>query len=152
MDKALEFLLRTFPFKLGGMQIRPSYLQAIAIVFLIFLLTLSIARLRRLYVNWSLKGSMAMIFFGFLLAFIVEGFLILGGRTLFTEIIGWENAPKPISTALDIGRNRLVEVLGVTQEVPESSAKSYSSADIFSLYQSLPDSEKQSLQTSICTQ
>ena len=63
-----------------------------------------------------------MLFWGFLLALIVEGFLILSGRTLLTEVIGWKNAPKPVSTVLDIGRERLVTVLGVTEEIPNSAA------------------------------
>lgn len=150
MPTVVEFLFKTFPLKLGGALLRPSYLQAIAIVFLIFLLTLTMARLRRLYVNWSLKGSLAMIFFGFVLALILEGFLILSGRTLFTEVIGWENAPKPISTALNMGRNRLVDVLGVNQEIPESQAANYSSQDIYSLYQTLSEDEKSSLKASVC--
>ena len=47
---------------------------------------------------------------------------MIGGRTLLTEVIGWENAPKPLSTALDAGREKLVNVLGVTEEVPDSVA------------------------------
>jgi hypothetical protein len=64
-----------------------------------------------------------MLFWGFLLALVVEGVLILGGRTILTEVIGWDNAPKPISTALDAGRAKLVDVLGVTDEIPSSNAK-----------------------------
>ena len=110
--------------KLGEFQFSPSYIQAGAIVFLLFLLVLTLARLRYMFVNWSLgKSGVAMLFWGFLLALILEGFLIIGGRTLFTEILGWENAPKPIVNILDAGRNKLVGVLGVTDEVPTLTAR-----------------------------
>lgn len=101
----------------GKYEFAPSYLQAALIVFLIFLLILTFARLRYLYVNWSLgKSSIAMVIWGFILAVIVEGFLMIGGNTLFTEILGWEKAPKPISTILNISRNKLVKVMGASTQ------------------------------------
>lgn len=114
----------------NGMQISSNYIQAVLIVFMIFLIILSVARLRHMYVNWSLKGAVSMIGFGFLLALVLEGLLIIGGRTLFTEVLGWENAPKPISVALDAGRLRLVNVLGVTDSIPESSADTKSEVEL----------------------
>jgi len=110
-------------FKIGNLDISPTYWQAALIFFLIFLLVLTLARVRSLYLNWSLgKSAMAMLFWGFVLTIIFEGFFLIGGRTLFTEILGWKSAPKPISTALDIGRERLIKVLGVTEEIPSSYA------------------------------
>jgi len=110
-------------FKIGNLDISPTYWQAALIFFLIFLLVLTLARVRSLYLNWSLgKSAMAMLFWGFVLTIIFEGFFLIGGRTLFTEILGWKSAPKPISTALDIGRERLINVLGVTEEIPSSYA------------------------------
>jgi len=70
------------------------------------------ARVRYLYVNWSLgRSAIAMLFWGFLLAIIFEGFLIISGRTILTEILGWDNPPKPISTIIDIGRGRLEKLV-----------------------------------------
>lgn len=138
VDKALTPI---GDFTIGGLLFTPSYAHAVAIVILLFFLVLTFARLRRLYVDWSLKGSATMIGLGFVLAVIVEGFLILGGRTLFTELVGWQNAPKPVQTALDAGRSRLVKVLGTSQEVPASSAQEPVTVEkVISEYQSLsPD-------------
>lgn len=94
-----------------------------------------------------------MIFWGFLLAIIVEGFLLIGGRTMFTEILGWKNAPKPISTLLDAGRAKLVAVLGVTDEIPESVASAPRSyQNIISDYQSLSPKDAEMVRSFVCSQ
>lgn len=144
---------KSFSFEVGSWQIEPTYWQAGAIVFLLFLLVLTLARLRYMYVHWSLgKSSISMIFWGFLLALVVEGFLIISGRTILTEIVGWENAPKPISTVLDAGRTKLVDVLGVTEEIPQSFASenpTYQS--VVGHYEMLSGSEKETARFYICT-
>lgn len=147
-----EFLTKTFNLKLGSLQLSPQYWQAGAIVFLIFLLILTLARVRYLYVHWSLgKSAVTMFFWGFLLALILEGFFIIGGRTLFTEILGWKNAPKPISTALDVTRAKLVDVLGVSDEISVSSAKENPTAeDLILDFQSLAPEEAEQVRSIIC--
>ena len=112
---------KTFNFKLGNLDIAPTYWQAIAIVFLLFLLVFTLARVRYLYIHWSLgKNSIAFLFWGFILALILEGFLIIGGKTVLTEVLGWQDVPKPINTALDLGRKKLINVLGVKEEIPKN--------------------------------
>ena len=140
----LKFLTKTFSFSLGKFDLSPQYWTVLAIIFLLFLQVLTLARLRYMYIHWSIsKPSLAMIFWGFLLAIIIEGFFLISGRTLLTEILGWENAPKPISTALDAGRAKLVNVLGVTKVSP-----TYSSL-IFD-YQTLSESESEEVRLMIC--
>ena len=131
----------------------PNYLEAGAIVFLLFLLVLSMARLRRMYVKWSFKGATGMVLMGFLLALILEGFLIIGGRTMFTELLGWNNPPKPIATALDSGKERLVDVLGEQSQVPMSEASSAVSSDmVIRGYNELAEDEAEVVRGQICTQ
>src|SRR3990170_441590 len=110
MQQTLVFLQKSFKLNLGSFSLPVSYFQAAAVIFLLFLLVLMLAQVRRHYVNWSLKGAVFGVFFGFLLALILEGFLIIGGRTAVTEVLGWKNAPKPITHALDAGRAKLVKV------------------------------------------
>lgn len=146
------FINKSFQMNIGKMDIAPTYWQAGAVIFLIFLLILTLARLRHVYVNWSLKGAWPMIFFGFMLALILEGFLILSGRTLLTELLGWENAPKPISTALDEGKNRLVDVLGVTDTIPNSSASQSPTVEsIISDFGLLGKDDSQRVREQICS-
>lgn len=129
----------------------PSYLQAAAIIVLLFLLVLSLAQLRRHFVNWSIKGALFGIFFGFLLALILEGFLIIGGKTALTELLGWEKAPKPVLTALEAGRAKLVQVLGVTAEIPISTAQEKPTAEnLIKFFQSLNPQEVSRVKKTIC--
>ncbi len=128
-----------------------NYLQAGAILVLIFLLVITLAQIRHHYVDWSIKGGIVGIFFGFLLALILEGFLIIGGRTAVTEFLGWKNAPKPIKTALDIGKVKLINVLGVTDEIPNSFASDNPSAeDAIDLLQNLDPAETKKVKALIC--
>ena len=106
----------TFDLNVGNYNIQPSYVQAGVIVFLLFLLVLTLARLRHMYVSWSLSGVHLYVLMGFILAIICEGFLLIGGNTFLTRIMGVRNAPKPIQMVLDSGRNHLIKVLGATDE------------------------------------
>lgn len=144
---------KTFNFKLGALNIQPTYWQAGTIIVLLFLLVFTLARMRYLYVSWSLgKSAVAMIFWGFLLALVIEGFLLIGGRTLLTEILGWKNAPKPIANVLQAGRLRLVDVLGVTDEVPQSLASEEPSiTDVVELIQLLNSEERVKLESMVCS-
>lgn len=126
--------------------------RVVAIVALLFLLVVVLAKMRRHYIDWSLKGAVFGIFLGFLLALVLEGFLIIGGRTAITEILGWQNAPKPLQVALDSGRNKLVEVLGITDEVPQSLAADPTSGEAIELLQSLDPTEIRKVKSLICVE
>lgn len=148
-----KFLTPVNSYEVAGFLFTPSYVQAAAIIGLLFLLVLTLARLRKLYVGWSLgRSGMAMMFWGFLLAVVLEGFLLLGGRTFFTEVLGWKNPPKPIAKMLDASREKLVDVLGITQEIPESTADEPATIEsVIGQFQSLPPDEAEQLKKIICT-
>jgi len=147
-----EFFGRTFNVPLGKYVFSPSYLHAAAIVFLLFLLVLTLAQVRRHFLTWSLKGGIFGIALGFFLALILEGFLIIGGKTVFTEVLGWKNAPKPILTALEAGRSKLVGVLGVTDEIQISEAGGPAQSKVIELYQTLTPDQQDLVRYQICTQ
>lgn len=134
----------------GGLVFSPNYLQAGAIVFCIFLLILTFGMLQHRYNHWTVKGIMPGVALGFAIALLLEAVLLIGGRTIFTELLGWEDAPKPISNALDASRERLVDVLGVTDPVPESRANSPTTEELMQSYDGLKDEDKETLQSQIC--
>ncbi len=153
MQNVLKLLNKSFGvYNIKGIYIEPTYWMAIVIVILIFLMLFALARMRYLYVHWHLsKTSLAFIFYGFLFALIFEGFMILSGRTLFTEILGWKSAPKPISTFLDISRNKLVDVLGVTEEIPSSYAQEPPTfQSVIGEYENLSVEDQESIINFIC--
>jgi len=145
-----QFLTKTFNLNIGKLTISPSYFSAVAIVFLLFLLILVLAQVRRHFLDWSIKGGIFGIFFGFLLALIFEGFLLIGGKTALTEVLGWRNPPKMIANVLDLGRNKLVKVLGISSEIPESIAKNYSTQEVIGAYQSLSPKDASKVKAVIC--
>lgn len=145
MNKVLNFLNNSLGvYDVRGLEVEPTYWQAGVILMLVFLLIFTFARMRYLYVHWSLgRSAWAMLFWGFILALIFEGFLIISGRTLFTEVLGWKSAPKPISTLLTISRNNLVDVLGVMEEIPTAQS-------VMDDYESLTQKEMENINRSIC--
>jgi hypothetical protein len=118
MFKSVQFLFNTFDLNIGKFSMPVPYWQAATIVFLIFLLILTMANFRKHYIDWSLKGGIFGVFFGFILALILEGFLLVGGKTALIEVLGWKNPPKPLAQVLDAGKSQLIKVLGVqTQNI-----------------------------------
>lgn len=144
-------LSKTLNFNLGKLNISTSYFQAGGIILLLFLLVLLMAQMRRHFVNWSMKGALFGIFWGFLLALILEGFLIIGGKTAVIEILGWKHAPKPLLTVLDAGRSKLINVLGVSTDIPSTRAEERPTLDdAVSSFQRLSPSDSQKIRTLIC--
>lgn len=149
MPQPTPLLSRTFDLPIGSLTLKPAYWHAGLIVILIFLLIISMAHLRHTYLKWSFKGILPAVFLGFLIAIFLEGLLIMNGRTIFVEVIGLENMPKPISTFLDESKGELVQVLGTTQscepQVTESNIK-----NTLDLYNNLPEEQKSTVQKAIC--
>ncbi len=150
---AMNFANRTLPsFSVRGMEIVPTYWEAATILLLIFLIIFTLARMRYIYVHWHLsKTSLAMLFWGFVLTLILEGFLWLSGRTVLTTVLGWKNPPKPIATTLETGRDHLRQVLGETAEIDSAKAKApptYQSI-VFD-YKELSEEDKVTVQKFVC--
>lgn len=153
MDKILKILNKSMGvYNVGGLDLEFTLWMVVVLVILAFALLFTIARVRYLYVHWNLsKTSISFLFYGFLFALILEGLFILSGRTMFTQILGWENAPKPISALLDTSRAKLVDVLGVTEEIPSSYASeppTYNS--VVGDYENLTIEEKETVKNFIC--
>lgn len=149
MDAA-QILSKTVNLNVGNFTFSPSYLMAAGIVFLLFLLVLTLAQVRRHFLHWSAKGAVFGIFIGFLLALIFEGFLVISGRTAVTEILGWKNAPKPLLTVLDMGREKLSSVLGTQVAIPGSYASNDPANEIIRNIQKLNPQEVNRLKSIIC--
>lgn len=151
MNQAVQSLSSNL--NLGSFKFDPTNntFRAVAIVALLFLLVLTLAKVRRDFVHWSFKGAIVGIFFGFLLALILEGFLIIGGKTAITEVLGWKNAPKPIQVAVDSGRTKLTQVLGAKDQIPQSyAAETPTADDAVKLLQSLDPTEVEKAKSLIC--
>lgn len=131
----------------SNFSVAPTYMQAGAIIVLIFLLVISLAQFRHHFVKWSMKGGLIGLFFGILLTLLLEGFLLVSGHTALISLLGWKNAPKPLSTILDIGKEKLTDVLGISTK----SLTSVSTTDAITVLQSLNPSEIKKIKAIICT-
>lgn len=135
----------------SSISLSQGYIKAGLIIVLVFLTVLIFGYIRKVFVKSSIDGVFLGIFFGFLLTLLLEGFLLIAGRTAITEILGWKNAPKPITTALDLGREKLIGVLGVTDEIPSSYASNPTTDDALNVLQSLNPQEITKIKAIICT-
>jgi hypothetical protein len=122
MPNISQYLFGSFDINLGKFSLPIAYWQAAAVIILLFLLVITVAQYRHHYVDYSLKGGVAGIFFGFLLALFLEGFLLIGGKTALTGLLGWKNPPVFLTRGLDAGRAKLVQVLGLTSDIPATYA------------------------------
>lgn len=144
MDKYLNIL--------SGFFSNQTYVKALGIAVLFFLLLIAFAALKRYMNKSTLQGIVVGVFFGVLLTLIVEGFFLIAGKTALTELLGWKDPPKPVQTALDIGKDKLVGVLGVTDEIPSSYAsKEASLEEGLSVIQSMNPEQILKLKAIICT-
>lgn len=151
MQEVAQFVSKNLNFSFLKIPFAGSSWKAFAIIALLFLLVLTLAQVRRHYIDWSFKGALFGVFFGFLLALFLEGFLIIGGRTAITELLGWKNAPKPVQTAIEMGRGKLIEVLGISNEVSETNAQTNpTSDDVITIMQSLDPAETKKVKSLIC--
>ena len=110
------------------------------------------AQLRRHFVNWSFKGALFGLFFGFLLALVLEGFLVIGGKTAITQVLGWKDPPKPLENILEVGRTKLVQILGekIEIQIPDAVARlNPTFKDGITFFQSLNPTEAQKLKNFI---
>ena len=61
-------------FNIDGSSVAPNYLQALGIIFFLFLLLLVLAKMVRGYMSWYAMGWYIWVFLGFSLALVIEGY------------------------------------------------------------------------------
>lgn len=141
---SVQSLLSKIGSYFNNIYISGNYVQAGVILILLFVLVLSLAKVRSHFVKGSLNGGVVGLVFGIIFTLIVEGFLLLNGQTALMTVFGWKNAPKPFSTALEIGKDKFKTVLGVSTTNPTTK-------DAISVIQSLDPNEITKIKAIICT-
>ena len=109
--KGVESFFTNIANSFGSVSLPENYFKAGSIVALVFVFILITAYFGRFVNKSTIKGIFVGIFFGFLLTLTIEGFLLVSGHTALTGLLGWNNAPKPISTVLDIGKEKLTDII-----------------------------------------
>ena len=86
-----------------------------------------------------------------MLALIIEGFLIIKGGTILTGVLGWKNAPAPISVALDAGRAKLTQVLGANVGSPSAVLNGNSNVNnVIQILQNLNPNDVKNVKAILC--
>jgi hypothetical protein len=98
---------------LGNISIAPNIWQAAAIIALIFALLLILAYMSRNFLEWSLSGFGIGLVIGFIIAIVLEGFLIIGGKTVIISVLNWKTAPPQVQKIINDGHQKLLETLNV---------------------------------------
>lgn len=131
--------------------VQENQFLAAAVALLVFLFFVAVALLRHQSMKDSIKTTSSGILIGFLFAIVVEGFLVLSGRTFITEMLAWENPPKPIAGVINKGRERLTNVLGTSVEIDSTNADSGPTIQsVIEDYLSLPPDQADQIKASIC--
>lgn len=152
MSSAIAPLQNTLNSTLSSFNINiPDNIGLVALIItLSFVLVVTLSLARRHFLDYSIKGAGFGVVIGFVLALILEGFLLVGGRTAFTEIIGWENPPKPIAFVINTGTTRLQKVLGANIEVPSSDAAISSPQSFINSFARFSSEDKDIVRENIC--
>ncbi|SRR5258708_4989365 len=98
---------------IGKVVISSNIWQAGLIIILVFVLILVLAYMSRNFLEWSLSGFGIGLVIGFILAIVLEGFLLIGGKTVITGLLSWKTAPPIVANVLNSGHQRLLDVLNV---------------------------------------
>lgn len=143
-------ILKTLPGSLVQ-SVQENQFLAVAVALLVFLFFVAVALLRHRSVKDSVKTTSSGILIGFLFAIVIEGFLVLSGRTFITEMLSWENPPKPIAGVINKGRERLTNVLGTSVEINSTNADSGPNVQsVIDDYLSLPPDQADQIKKSLC--
>lgn len=153
MIPAISPIFRQYEVHIGSVTIYPAIWQAIAIVILLFFLVITMAQVRRHFIEWSFHGAALGVLLGFILTLIIEGFFLVAGRTILTETLGWKNPPKPIAAVLGISRERLVDALETTGEISNIKAQEQTASyqSVVDLYSKLTPADSKKVKFAICT-
>lgn len=135
--------------QIGHITVSPGVLQAGVIILLVFLLLLVMARITRTYISWYTSGWYIWVGLGFLAAIIIEGFFVVSGSTVFTAVLGWKGAPKPIQVAVDAGRTKLIDVLGA-QDIKAPEKEPATSQSVVADFESLDYTGRNEANKAIC--
>lgn len=139
-------LLNKFRLEVGGI-VFESW-QVLSIIFLLFLLVIAMAMVRRHFLEFTVRGAGVGIVLGFFLAIVLEGLLLMGGKTFLISTLGWENAPKPIQKTIDTARSEFIKVLGSKTDLENECEKTVDS--FVENLQKLTPSQAQQVRFQIC--
>lgn len=109
-------------FHLPAVKIGSNIFQALAVIALVIGLILVAAFLKRTFQKHEAHyGIWSGLVAGFVLALVLEGFLLMNSKSALTSILGTKSMPRPIQNVLDGAHKGLLDIL----KVPLSCRNNY---------------------------
>ncbi|MBI4058882.1 hypothetical protein HY404_01425 [Candidatus Microgenomates bacterium] len=129
--------------------IAPQLKQAVLIIGGIFLVALLLGVTRHHMLEWSIKGAGFGILLGVVLTLVVEGFLLVGGRTAVAEVLRNKNTPVAIRSFIQDNMMQLAQAIGSPPQVL-NAATSATSGEVVENFNNLSVKEQSKARTQIC--
>ena len=146
-----------------GISFGESSLRTLFILAGVFLLLVLLGLTRKHLLGYSFKGGYAGFGLGVIFTLVIEILLLLGGRTLLTESLGWKDAPPALTETFDRGKEEVAKDLGVEKasdleigfstasDSASSQRENFDNAESFlSSYQKLTPLEAGKVKSRVC--
>lgn len=134
-----------------GVSIPPGILQVALIGTGVFLFTLLLGLARHHMLAWSIKGAWFGFLLGMVLLLILEGFLLVGGKTAISELVKNKRTPENVRVFLEKNMTELAQSLSNNPKALGASTKSGNpSASFVSQFENLPRGEQDAVKEEIC--
>lgn len=124
--------------------------QGILIIIGVFFVTLLLGLTRHHMLSWSMKGAGFGVVAGMLLTLVLEGLLLVGGKTAVAEIVRNESAPPAVRVFLQKNMSELADLIG-----PESTTLGTASVKgvpegLVTEYKKLTSQEQTQVRNAVC--
>lgn len=151
----MEDLLFSLSLKLNeflvnfGSFVSPQYQQALIIGIGVFLIILLLGVTRRHMLNWSIKGAWFGVVFGIVVTLLVQGLLLVGGKTAVVEVVRNEKTPKNVRVFLQENITELAQSLA-SEPKTLGAQEELNFQDFIDGFSTLPKKDQQKVKNLIC--
>lgn len=124
--------------------------QAVVIIIGVFLITLVLGLARHHMLAWSIKGAGFGIVMGAVLMLVLEGILLVGGKTAVGEIVKNTSTPENVRVFLQKNMSELASQIGTEPGTLGAASEQTGPEVIISEFKNLESLEREKVQEAIC--
>lgn len=124
--------------------------QAMLIIIGVFLFTLVLGLARHHMLVWSIKGAGFGIVMGAILMLILEGILLVGGKTAVGEIVKNNSTPDNVRVFLQKNMSELASQIGAEPGTLGAASEKIDPEVVISEFKNLESLEQKAVQEAIC--
>lgn len=125
--------------------------QGILIIIGIFFFTLLLGATRHHMLHWSLKGAGFGLVLGIIVTLVLEGVLLVGGKTAIAQAIKNNNTPPDVRIFLQKNLSELAQLIESSPTTLGASSDGALSGQIAEAYKDLNSKEQKQVRDAVCT-